>query len=217
MNNLINDFVYLDGQFLREEQIVKLALNADTYVHAEHYLFALLTYGVINGKRKVINEVNKVREHFNVKQIPVNDDGSADNIPTKGMRVTEADVAAQQLYLQMDRAKRIDVLKRSLQYLMSEYHLFLYSRHWLAIYLVIKDRLVGDSLNQVGFLALAEEITPEDFPIRLKINVSTTKNFSREIRENDRGEVYYRMKCNRQKELCDTFWGILQETILTEN
>ena len=40
------------------------------------------------------------------------------------------------------------------------------------------------------------------------------KNFSREIDEQDRGEVYYKMKRNPQKLLCDTFWDIVRMTIL---
>ena len=82
--------------------------------------------------------------------------------------------------------------------------------------MVVRDRLVGESLKQTGFFNFANEITPEDWPVRLRIGENTSKNFGREIDADDRGEAYYDMKQNPQKELCDTFWEIVKSMILTE-
>ena len=116
----------------------------------------------------------------------------------------------------MTKEERRDVLKRSMSFLQENYHLFVYTRHWLSIFMVIRDRLVGESLKQTGFFNFANEITPEDWPVRLRIGENTSKNFGREIYADDRGEAYYDMKQNPQKELCDTFWGIVKSMILTE-
>ena len=82
--------------------------------------------------------------------------------------------------------------------------------------MVVKDRLVGESLNQQTFINLANIIAPDDLPSKLRYRISITKNISREVLEEDRGEVYYKMRSNPQKLLCDTFWDIVKETILTE-
>jgi hypothetical protein len=83
--------------------------------------------------------------------------------------------------------------------------------------MVIRDQLFGGCLSQAEFLSLAIKITPDELPKKLRICKSTMKNFGREVGEDDRGQAYYRMHCNPQKELCDTFWAIIQETILTAN
>ena len=116
----------------------------------------------------------------------------------------------------MTKEERRDVLKRSMSFLMTHYHLFTYTRHWLSIFMVVRDRLVGESLKQTGFFGFAKEITPDNWPVRLRIGENTSKNFGREIDANDRGEAYYDMKQNPQKELCDTFWEIVKSMILTE-
>ena len=76
---------------------------------------------------------------------------------------------------------------------------------------------MGESLNQSNFLTLANEITPESLPLKLRFGENTRKNMGREISEADRGEVYYRMKRNPQRQLCDTFWDIVKDTILTQD
>ena len=217
MEKLHKEYIYLDGMWLKEEQLLKLAMNVGNFAQAEHYLCALLAGAVIKGRRKVITEVNKVREHYGVTPIPLSEDDLEDDDDLKGrMRLTAADEQAKRLFLKMSKEDRLYVLRRSMDRLIADYHLFNYARHWLAIFLVVRDRLVGESLNQTSFIDLASEITPDDLPEKLRMCKNTMKNFSREIKESDRGEVYYRMKHNPQELLCDTFWSIIQETILTE-
>ena len=216
MKTISNEYIYLDGMWLRREQLIQLALNAGRFDVAEHYLCALLADAVVSGRREAIVEVNEVREHYGVKAIPLADGELEDDSRRFQNMQTAADEEAQRLFLKMDGQHRIDVLRRSMSRLLSDYHLFTYARHWLAIFMVVRDRLVGVSLNQLSFIDLALEISPDDLPERLKMHKNTTKNFGREINEADRGEVYYRMKSNPLKELCDTFWNIIKKTILTE-
>ena len=218
MTKNLSEYIYLDGMWLKEEQLLKLAMNVGNYGLAEHYLCALLADAVIKGRREAIREVNKVREHYGVTPIPLSEDDLDDDDEQKGRtRLTAADEQAKRLFLKMSREDRLCVLRRSMDRLIADYHLFNYARHWLSIFMVVRDRLVGESLNQTSFLTLAGEITPESMPLKLRFGENTRKNMGREICEADRGEVYYRMKRNPQKQLCDTFWDIVKDTILTQD
>ena len=218
MEKLHKEFIYLDGMWLKEEQLLKLAMNVGNYALAEHYLCALLADAVIKGRREAITEVNKVREHYGVMAIPLSEDDLKDDENLKGKtRLTAADEQARRRFLSMSREDRLCVLRRSMDRLIADYHLFNYARHWLSIFMVVRDRLVGESLNQTSFLTLANEITPEGLPLKLRFGENTRKNMGREICDVDRGEVYYRMKRNPQKQLCDTFWDIVKDTILTQD
>ena len=212
------ELLYLDGMWLKEEQLLKLAMNVGNYALAEHYLCALLADAVIKGRREVITEVNKVREHYGVTPIPLSEDDLEDDNDLMGRtRLTAADEQARRRFLNMPREDRLCILRKSMDRLIADYHLFNYARHWLSIFMVVRDRLVGESLNQTSFLTLANEITPEGLPLKLRFGENTRKNMGREICEVDRGEVYYRMKRNPQKQLCDTFWDIVKDTILTQD
>ena len=218
MTKNFSEYIYLDGMWLKEEQLLKLAMNVGNYALAEHYLCALLADAVIKGRREVITEVNKVREHYGVTAIPLSEDDLEDDNDLKGRtQLTAADEQARRRFLNMPREDRLCILRKSMDRLIADYHLFNYARHWLSIFMVVRDRLVGESLNQTSFLTLANEITPEGLPLKLRFGENTRKNMGREICEVDRGEVYYRMKRNPQKQLCDTFWDIVKDTILTQD
>ena len=218
MTKNFSEYIYLDGMWLKEEQLLKLAMNVGNYALAEHYLCALLADAVIKGRREAITEVNKVREHYGVMPIPLSEDDLEDDNDLMGRtRLTAADEQARRRFLNMPREDRLCILRKSMDRLIADYHLFNYARHWLSIFMVVRDRLVGESLNQTSFLTLANEITPEGLPLKLRFGENTRKNMGREICEVDRGEVYYRMKRNPQKQLCDTFWDIVKDTILTQD
>ena len=218
MTKDLSEYIYLDGMWLKEEQLLKLAMNVGNFALAEHYLCALLADAVIKGRREAIVEVNKVREHYGVTAIPLSEDDLESDEDLNGKtRLTAADEQARKRFLNMSREDRLCVLRRSMNRLIADYHLFNYARHWLSIFMVVRDRLVGESLNQTSFLTLANEITPEGLPLKLRFGENTRKNMGREICEVDRGEVYYRMKRNPQKQLCDTFWDIVKDTILTQD
>ena len=218
MKDQNKELLYLDGMWLRQEHLLNLAMGVGNYAQAEHYLFALLADAVIKGRCEAIVEVNEVREHYGVKAIPLGKDDLQEDDDLQGKtRLTAADEQAKRLFLKMTEEERLEVLRKCMCRLIADYHLFIYARHWLAIFMVVRDRLVGESLNQTNFLTLANEITPEGMPLKLRFGENTRKNLGREICEADRGEVYYRMKRNPQRQLCDTFWDIVKDTILTQN
>lgn len=215
MKNELRDYVYLDGMWLQDKQLLKLAMNVGSLPGAEHYLCALLFDAVIKGKREVLLEVNKVRESYGAKPIPLGDEDLKDDKELRGKsRVSVADEQARKLFLKMTDEEKFEVLRESFGALLSDFHLFIYNIHWLGIYMVVRDRLMGD-LSQADFIDLANDMCPEDFPEDLRMSASTRKNFMREIEAEERGEVYYKMKHNPQRLLCETFWDIVKMTILS--
>ena len=211
------EYVFLDGMWLQENQLLKLAMNVGSFQLAEHYLCALLFDAVAKGKREVLDEVNRVREHYGVAPIPLSDEDMKDDQELRGKsRVTASDLQAKKLFLKMEREERLEVLRVSMSLFLSDYHLFIYARHWLSIFMVVRDRLVGPSLSQVNFTVIANEIAPKEMPQRLRFSDTTRKNFMRQIADEERDEVYFKMKKNPQKQLCDTFWDIVKNTILTQ-
>ena len=213
MTKDLRDYVYLDGVYFKEEQILKMATNAGSFSVAEHYLFALLAHGVINGKREVIDMVNEVREFYGVPKIPV---GNQESTFIRS-RAESLDDKARMLFKKMPIEKRREILKEALRRLRTQFHLFIYSKHWQGVFSVIRDRLEGDALKQNAFIAYASDITPEDWPDSLKIRLNTIKNFARDTDSSEKGEAYYDRDYNPQQEICDTFWDILKEAILAAN
>ena len=209
MEKNLSEYVYLDGMLLKEEQLLKLSKNVGCYAQAEHYLFALLAHGVINGKREVIDMVNEVREFYGVPKIPV---GNQESTFARS-RAESLDDKARMLFKKMPIDKRREILKEALRRLRTQFHLFIYSKHWQGVFSVIRDRLEGDALKQNAFIAYASDITPEDWPDSLKIRQNTIKNFARDTDSSEKGEAYYDRDYNPQQEICDTFWDILKEAI----
>ena len=217
MNKNFSEYVFLDGMWLQEQQLLKLAMNVGNFALAEHYLCALLFDAVVKGRRDVVLEVNKVREHYGASPIPLGNEDLKDDRELRGKtRVSLADEQARKVFLKMTDEEKLEVLRESFSTLLSDFHLFIYNRHWLGIYMVVRDRLMGD-LSQVDFIDMANDMCPEDFPLELRMTETTRKNFVRLIDVKERGEVYYKMKGNPQKMLCDTFWDIVRNTILTQN
>ena len=217
MNENYDGRINLDGLWLRKNQLLQLAMCVGNYNLAEHYLCALLADAVVKGRREAIMEVNKVREHYGVMAFPLAENDLVGDEDLNGKtRLSAAEEKTINLFLSKTQEERIDVLRRCMNRLLTDYDLFNGARNWLAIFLVIRDRLMSGDLNQTEFIALAGQIAPDNFPEKWLMSKNTMKNFSREIIKEDRAREYYRMKRTPQRLLCNTFWGIIQETILTE-
>ena len=87
---------------------------------------------------------------------------------------------------------------------------------WNGIFLVVRDRL-DESVRKSEFYTLAQKMTPEGWPTDMKIALSTMTNFAHYVEYNDRQEAYYDMENNPWEDLCDRFWEILEELILTSD
>ena len=208
------EYVCLDGVYVKEDSVVKMAGNAGSFAVAEHYLCALLAHGLMYGKADIINKVNEVRAQYQVLPYAKPED-QAPRDEYGRSRVESVESKVRKLYSQMTIEERRKLLRSSLSLLRTNHHLFMYARHWLGVFLVIRDRLEGDSLKMKDFIDYANDIMPSDWPITLKMGLNTYKNFGREIDFNDKGEAYYDMENCPQKELCDTLWDIIKQMILT--
>ena len=92
MEKELSEYIFLDGMWLQEKQLLKLAMNVGNFALAEHYLCALLADAVIKGRREAIVEVNKVREHYGVNAIPLGKDDLLEDDDLQGKtRLTAAD------------------------------------------------------------------------------------------------------------------------------
>ena len=212
------ELIYLDGMWLRKEQLLQLAIGSGNYAVAEHYLCALMADAVIKGRRESIVEVNQVRVHYGLKPIPMSEDDLEEEEDLNGkVKLTPAEKEAKMRFINMSWEGKLKVLRLSIKRLLDDIELFKYSVHWLAIFLVLRDRLWTDKLTQASFLDLAKEISPVGLPERLRLTESTMKNFSREFKGENWHQEYFLMKRNPHSKLCEVFWNIIQETILTEN
>ncbi len=207
-------YACLDGVYLKEEQLVKMAKNAGSFAVAEHYLCALLAHGLMYGKKEIVEEVNKIREQYQVMPyvLPI-DQKPCDEYGRS--RVESVEFKVRKAYAQMSKEQKCKSMKQSLCLLRMQSDLFCKKNNWLAVMLVVKDRLDG-TINQNNFYNYACAITPEDWPAELRISEHTTKNFSRLLDAEDRMEAYYDMAKNPQALLCNEFWEIVMQVVLTE-
>ena len=212
MEKELSEYIFLDGMWLQEKQLLKLAMNVGNFALAEHYLCALLANAVIYGKRDVILKVNEVREFYGVPQIPTPGNEVTKDCSRQG---DSLDNKARVIFRKMPVEERKELLRSCLTLLRTNHHLFIYARHWLGVFLVIRDRLEGNSLKMKNFIGYANDIMPLDWPKTLKMDLNTYKNFGREIDFKDKDEAYYDMENCPQRELCDTLWDIIKQTILT--
>lgn len=210
------EFIYLDGMWLKEGQLLKLAFNADRYDLAEHYLFAYLTHAVVFGKQEALKKVNEVRKAHGLNPFPYLEEECGNGARRRKQNSAAADLARTK-YLKMTSEQRIEVLVEAMTNIMTQnLKLFQSSACWCGIYLVIKDRLDG-SLKKSKFAELGILITPEGWPQSLAIATSTLTNISHYVNPHDRKEAYYDMKNCPWEDLCKTFWEILEQGIITKS
>ena len=87
---------------------------------------------------------------------------------------------------------------------------------WSGIFLVVHDRL-DPRVNRTSFHQLAVDCTPEDWPEDLRIGLNMLSNFAHYVSYEDRKEAYYDMDNNPRGELCNRFWSVSRQLILTKN
>lgn len=214
MGKDLSEYVCLDGVYVKEDSILKMAGNAGSLAVAEHYLCALLAHGLMYGKTDIINKVNEVRAQYQVlpfakpeSQVPRDEYGRS--------RMESVEIKVRKIYGRMSAEQQKELLRSCLQLLRAQTDMFCHKNDWLGVMLVVRDRLDGN-INQSNFADFARGITPEDWPEALRIGEHTAKNFSRQLAAEDRMEAYYDMEQNPQAKLCDKLWEIIIQAVLTE-
>ena len=74
MKKLNENLIFLDGLWLKENQLLKMASHAGSMVLAEHYLCAYLVNALLNGNRNAIHNLNLIRAQYKLKPIQFTED-----------------------------------------------------------------------------------------------------------------------------------------------
>ena len=120
-------------------------------------------------------------------------------------------------FRKMDVEKKRQLLGECLTALRTEYpHLFTRKKHWVGVYLVMKDHLGVEKTST--FMELAKDIIPANWPDELMITENVFKNMNRDLHLNgkEKEEPYYRWKKNPMYDLCEAFWANLNNRLLKE-
>lgn len=215
MERNLKDYVILDGVYFKEEQILKMAKLAGSFAVAEHYLCAYLAHSLLYGKKENIERVNEVRDIYNAPAIPLPEEDYAPRDEYGRSRTDSVETKVRKLYNNLTDSRRVEIMKSCLILLRSDNKLFCHKKDWLGILLVVRDRL-DCSINQNNFLSFAMQITPDGWPESLRISKYTTTNFSKMLSNCEWTDAYYDMTDNPLCRLCDRFWEIVKQEILTE-
>ena len=198
-----------DGVALKASVLIEMAMNTSDYHTAEHYIVSLMFGAVDHKDLSLIHKCLEICEHHGVSHFR-----EYKNLVMSYRFISEDKLRV--LYERMPESDQMALLRKAMSQLLaatdgSGNRLFQLKQHWFSVYLVLRDRLnVHRTLRE--FPEFARLITPDDCPDELRIGKNTMFNMPKVITEN---RVYYRMKNNPQSELCDRFWNIVSDLILT--
>lgn len=206
------DFVFHDGRVFHLDDLVAMAKQAGSYVHAEHYLVSILYYAAGAGRQDLAALCDDIRSYYDLQPLSSSAPASVQNLPRRESK----DDFLRQCWARMSDEERSKCLRLSLMGL--EYaprKLFTRQACWIGVYMVLRDRL-DPRLSKTDFFALALLSTPEGWRRDLVIGPSTMSNYSRYIAAEHRDETYYEMgdACPWQA-LCERLWESLEERLLT--
>jgi len=212
----ISDYVSIDGVCLHKDTLLKMAKSTGNQVIAEHYLSALAYHAVIYKSQDIIDEVNEIRKIYNFLPLPTTKrPTSSEKYDPDFSRMTPPEVRAKAVYKRLDKENKKKVLRMALIVLRTnEIRLFKNKSCWIGIYFVVRDRLDG-TIRQSDFYKFATSITPDDWPEKMKIGRTTLSNLSRKVKYEDRSEAYYDMANNPWDLLCEKYWTLVLNDLLT--
>ena len=117
----------------------------------------------------------------------------------------------------LNQEEQQDILKQAMGTLLETLdndggkNLFSNKQHWMAVYMVLRDRL-GVVVKHKDFHTYAAKITPDTCPSKLRISPSTMTNFSKTVGEGP----YFKMKNNPFHEHCNVLWAIVKDIYFTK-
>jgi hypothetical protein len=212
MKEFCKEYISLDGMLLKEEQLLKLAKNAGSIVVAEHYLCAYLAHAVMTGNSDAIVKLNEVRCCYGLPAL-----AGPDQYGGCGLGRSSSAEHARRKYFRMSEMDRDELVCEVLTILIDKHRdLFKTKNYWNGIFLVLRDR-IDEDMKKTDFAKWMIRILPQDWPAGLMISEQTMRNFSHYISYSDREVAYYDMDDNPWKELCNTFWSIMEDMILTNS
>ena len=194
--------IYLDGADLPVQTVLDMAKGVRDNSTAEHYLLALFYEADVHEDRWLRSECRDImqkRGMFRSPDLPA----SEGNLPDDPSLEKEA----KRYFKGLSEGNQLKLLREAMKQLRDS-NVFNKKQHWIGVFLVLRDRLSGDS-KQSHFTEYAKKFTPDDFPEDLKIG-STMTNASKTVFMD---KLYYEMENNPYEAVCDTFWDIILNLI----
>ena len=211
-------YIWNDGATIRFDLFVNMIKQSGHMTIAEHYLLSLYRQVLIeNGLGRYVKIENDARSELHALPVPMPNDAEA-NVPHKqGIAEQTKNDKARAIYQKLDYVHRVALLNEGLNILMCNHgKVFTSAIDWSGIYLVAHDRL-DPKVNRTTFYKLAVDSTPEDWPDELRIGLNTLSNFAHYVSYEDRHEAYYDMDNNPWDELCEVFWNVVRQLLLTKS
>lgn len=194
--------VDLDGNELSVLTLVNMAKRARNQSVVEHYLVTLLYAANKHEDNWLFLQCQDIMENIGISSGP-DSPASEGNLPNDLSLEDEA----RRYFIELTDGNKLNLLRKAMTQLRDS-NVFNKKQHWIGIFLVLRDRLSGDSI-QNHFTEYAKKFTPNDFPEELKIGKVMT-NVSKKI---DTNELYYDMKNNPYETVCDEFWNTILRLI----
>ena len=211
-------YIWHDGATIREDLLIEMAKRSGYMAIVEHNLLSLYRHVLIeNGLGEYVKIENDLRSHCNAMPVPMpkDDEAKTTRMPNKSEQAKND--RARAIYQKLDYVHRVALLNEGLNILMCNHgYVFTSAIDWSGIYLVAHDRL-DPKVNRTTFYKLAMDSTPGDWPEELRIGLNTLSNFAHYVSYEDRREAYYDMENNPWDELCDTFWNVVRQLLLTKS
>lgn len=205
--------VFHNGEYFSKSDMLRLMKSEPDYTSASPFIVSLMMYAYEYRDDEVIAEINKYGQSKNHALYPVtlHSPASEHNMPK---HFDEAEQCRSKFRL-LNEEQQIKLLKECMgELLKNNQSLFDKKQCWIGVFLVIRDRLDG-KIKGTSFFEYANQITPDEMPTQYKITRNTMSNLSRHIKPSDREEAYYDMVSNPFKDLCERFWEITKDKILT--
>ena len=138
-------------------------------------------------------------------------------IAQNNLPALSAEECIKRWFQDLNQEKQQEIIKQAMVNLLEatdndgKEKLFSKKQHWMAVYMVLRDRL-GVVVKQKDFHTYAAKITPDTCLSKLRINSSTMTNFSKTVP----GGSCFNTKNNPFYELCTQFWVIIKNIYFTK-
>ena len=210
-------YIWHDGATIKVDLLISMSKMAGSMFAAERNLLSLYRQVLIdNDLGEYVKIENEVRSHYNAMPVPMPDADESKTLCKRNKTELAKDDKARAIYLKMDYVHRVALLNEGLNILMCNHsEVFTSAIDWSGIYLVAHDRL-DSKVNRTSFYKLAVDSTPADWPDDLRIGLNTLSNYAHYVSYEDRREAYYDMENNPWDALCDVFWNVVKQLLLTK-
>lgn len=159
-----------------------------------------------SGDQKLLGALDKKKEERYGSRFEAPEIVTLNNLPA--LSVEES---VKRWFQVLNQEEQQDIIKQAMGTLLEttdndgKRKLFSKKQHWMAVYMVLRDRL-GLVVKHKEFHTYAAKITPDTCSSKLKITPSTMTNFSKTVPEGP----YFKMKNNPFHEHCSVLWTIIK-------